>query len=177
MLTSKKIFDKIKLQEVFIYDKNIPRSFETFRKNRRTAMKSSNSFSKKEILTAVSIVLFRTVTGIVPALVFFDIKLPDELRNTVYSTAGTVVSAALILLYTVISAIMGKKKSDGFALGMGASLFLGLLLLPLVWWPELLLSLAITGADGGLVVPLMVLSAIPIFVYILFRKCFAKTEA
>ena len=33
-------------------------------------MKSSNSFSKKEILTAVSIVLFRTVTGIVPALVF-----------------------------------------------------------------------------------------------------------
>ena len=48
---------------------------------------------------------------------------------------------------------MGKKKSDGFALGMGVSLFLGLLLLPLVWWPELLLSLAITGADGGLVVP------------------------
>ena len=77
-------------------------------------MKSSNSFSKKEILTAVSIVLFRTVTGIVPALVFFDIKLPDELRNAVYSTAGTVVSAALILLYTVISAVMGKKKSDGF---------------------------------------------------------------
>ena len=128
-------------------------------------MKSSNSFSKKEILTAVSMVLFRTVTGIVPALVFFDIKFPDELRNAVYSTAGTVVSAALILLYTVISAVMG------------ASLFLGLLLLPLVWWPELLLSLAITGADGGLVVPLMVLSAIPIFVYILFRKCFAKTEA
>ena len=117
-------------------------------------MKSSNSFSKKEILTAVSIVLFRTA---------------------VYSTAGTVVSTALILLYTVTSAVMGKKKSDGFALGMGASLFLGLLLLPLVWWPELLLSLAITGADGGLVVPLMVLSAI--FVYILFRKCFAKTEA
>ena len=121
-------------------------------------------------------VLFRTVTGIVPALVFFDIKLPDELRNAVYSTAGTVVSAALILLYTVISAVMGKKKSDGFALGMGASLFLGLLLLPLVWWP-VLLSLAITGADGGLVVPLMVLSATPIIVYILFRKCFAKTEA
>ena len=93
-------------------------------------MKSSNSFSKKEILTAVSIVLFRTVTGIVPALVFFDIKFPDELRNAVYSTAGTVVSAALILLYTVTSAVMGKKKSDGFALGMGASLFLGLLLLP-----------------------------------------------
>ena len=162
---------------MFIYDKNIPRSFETFRKNRRTAMKSSNSFSKKEMLTAVSIVLFRTVTGIVPALVFFDIKLPDELRNAVYSTAGTVVSAALILLYVVTSAVMGKKKSDGFALGMGVSLFLGLLLLPLVWWPELLLSLAITGADGGLVVPLMVLSAIPIFVYILFRKCFAKTEA
>lgn len=68
-------------------------------------------------------VLFRTVTGIVPALVFFDIKFPDELRNAVYSTAGTVVSAALILLYTVISAVMGKKKSDGFALGMGASLF------------------------------------------------------
>lgn len=58
-------------------------------------------------------VLFRTVTGIVPALVFFDIKFPDELRNAVYSTAGTVVSAALILLYTVISAVMGKKKSDG----------------------------------------------------------------
>lgn len=115
-------------------------------------------------------VLFRTVTGIVPALVLFDIKLPDELRNAVYSTAGTVVSAALILLYTVISAVMGKKKSDGFALGMGVSLFLGLLLLPLVWWPELLLSLAITGADGGLVVPLIVLSAVPIFVYILFRK-------
>ena len=54
-------------------------------------MKSSNSFSKKEILTAVSMVLFRTVTGIVPALVFFDIKLPDELRNAVYSTAGTVL--------------------------------------------------------------------------------------
>lgn len=72
-------------------------------------MKSSNSFSKKEILTAVSMVLFRTVTGIVPALVLFDIKLPDELRNAVYSTAGTVVSAALILLYTVISAVMGKK--------------------------------------------------------------------
>ena len=52
-------------------------------------MKSSNSFSKKEILTAVSMVLFRTVTGIVPALVFFDIKFPDELRNAVYSTAGT----------------------------------------------------------------------------------------
>ena len=31
--------------------------------------------------------------------------------------------------------------------------------------------------NGGLVVPLPVLSAIPIFVYILFRKCFAKTEA
>lgn len=142
-------------------------------------MKSSNSFSKKEILTAVSMVLFRTVTGIVPTLVFFDIKLqlPDELRNAVYSTAGTVVSAALIFLYVVTSAVMGKKKSDGFALGMGVSLFLGLLFLPLVWWPELLLSLAITGADGGLVVPLMVLSAIPIFVYILFRKCFAKIKA
>lgn len=55
-------------------------------------------------------VLFRTVTGIVPALVFFDIKFPDELRNAVYSTAGTVVSAALILLYTVISAVMGKRN-------------------------------------------------------------------
>jgi len=31
--------------------------------------------------------------------------------------------------------------------------------------------------NGGLVVPQPVLSAIPIFVYILFRKCFAKTEA
>lgn len=75
-------------------------------------MKSSNSFSKKEILTAVSMVLFRTVTGIVPVLVLFDIKLPDELRNAVYSTAGTVVSAALILLYTVTSAVMGKKRNQ-----------------------------------------------------------------
>ena len=58
-------------------------------------MKSSNSFSKKEILTAVSMVLFRTVTGIVPALVFFDIKFQDDLRNAVYSTAGTVVRAAI----------------------------------------------------------------------------------
>ncbi len=146
------------------------------RNDGQMSIKSSNSFSTKEILTAVFMVLFRTVTGIVPALVFFDIKLPDELKNAVYSTAGTVVSAVLILLYTVTSAVMGKKKSDGFALGMGVSLFLGLLLLPLVWWPELLLSLAITGADGGLVVPLVVLSATPITVYITFRRCFAKEK-
>lgn len=141
------------------------------------SMKSSNGFSKKEILTAVSMVLLRAVTGIVPALVFFDIELLDGLRNAVYSTAGTAVSAALILLYTVLSAVMGAKKSDGFALGMGVSLFLGLLLLPLVWWPELLLSLAITDSDGGLVIPLAVLSAVPIIVYIIFRKCFAKKKA
>ena len=60
-------------------------------------MKSSNSFSKKEILTAVSMALFRTVTGIVPALVFFDIKFPDELRNAVYSTAGTAIFMLLFL--------------------------------------------------------------------------------
>lgn len=86
-------------------------------------MKSSNSFSKKEILTAVSMVLFRTVTGIVPALVFFDIKFPDELRNAVYSTAGTVVSAALILLYTVISAVMGKKEIRRFCTRNGSITF------------------------------------------------------
>ena len=149
------------------------------RKDFGVKVKTKDGISKKEIRTALIIFLLRAIFGIIPFMVIviapsFGMYLPGELKDIVYGTVGATVSAIWIAGYSVAAAVMGAKHSPGFALGMGITVLFGVFLLPLVMWPELLLSLAVIDADPAIIIPLLLLTALPILIYIIAYKCSKK---